>query len=114
MGTEREFSNRPGCRVGAMVDNEGPTMGGTKRKRAAWATGLSLALHVLMLAGMVLGLKVAKPPPEGRAIELTLVQPLERVPAPAQPAPPQARAAAPPPLRPHLAPAQPAVPPPGV
>ena len=58
-------------------------MGLNRRKRTAWATGLSLALHVLMLTGMVVGLKVVAPPEEDRAVELTLVRPL--VPPPPKP-----------------------------
>ena len=75
-----------------------------RRRRAAWATGLSLVLHVLALTGMVVGLKVAKPPPEDRAIELTLLAPpqLERTPRPVERSP--ERAAAAPVLKPHAPP----------
>ncbi|MEI9891576.1 MAG: hypothetical protein WDN45_14730 [Caulobacteraceae bacterium] len=87
-----------------------------KRQRTAWATALSLVLHVLMLAGMVLGLKVVQPPPEGRALEFTLVRPIERVRVPASPtpAPPQAIRAPPPQLHPHVTPQPPVAPAPGV
>jgi hypothetical protein len=53
-----------------------------RRRRAAWAAGLSLLLHVLALTGMVVGLKVLAPPPEGRTVELRLVAPLELQPRP--------------------------------
>lgn len=110
-----------------MVDDEGRPVGlrelslgkpsFRRRERRAWATGLSLVLHVLMLAGMVLGLKVVQPPPEDRALELSLVRPLERIPVPVTPrpaAPPQTVRAAPPPVSPRLAPQQPAASVPGV
>ena len=79
-------------------------MGSGKHRRAAWATGLSLVLHGLVLTGMVLGLKVARPPPENPAIELRLIpapEPRPR-PEPAHRSPERSSAAAP--LRPHLAP----------
>ncbi len=81
-----------------------------RRERAAWATGLSLVLHVLFLAGMVLGLKVDEPPPEGRAMEVRLIPPPQARSRPKPPRPTQnaQRAAAPAPLRPHLTPAPPA------
>jgi len=87
------------------------------RKRAAWATGLSLILHVVMLTGMVVGLKVVLPPPEERAMEVSLVSPLtpppRRPPPPPPPSPAPPRPAPAPPLRPHLTP-QPQAPAPGV
>jgi hypothetical protein len=75
-----------------------------RRRRAAWASGLSLILHALALTGMVVGLKVAKPPPEDRAIELQLIPPpqLQRTPKPVAQAPERAEAA--PILKPHLPP----------
>ena len=76
----------------------------SRRRRAAWASGLSLVLHVLALTGMVVGLKVVQPPPEERAMELTLVRPLpelERTPTPVERAPERAVA---PILKPHLPP----------
>lgn len=75
----------------------------SKRERTAWATGLSLALHVLMLSGMALGLKVIVLPPEERAMEVSLVPP-PPVPelAPSRPSQPQAQAA--PALKPHVTP----------
>ena len=115
MGTRPAFSNRRGCRVPATVDGQGlETMGWRRRKRTAWATGLSLVLHVLMLTGMVVGLKVTLPPPEERDMEVSLVPPLVRpvIPptrppstpsAPARQAPPAVQA-----LRPHIAPLPPA------
>ena len=48
-----------------------------ERRREAWAAGLSLLLHVLLLTGMVVGLKVLRPPPEGRALEVRLVPALK-------------------------------------
>lgn len=54
-----------------------------KHRRAAWASGLSLVVHVLVLTGMVVGLKVATPPPEERPIELRLIRPFEPQPRPA-------------------------------
>jgi hypothetical protein len=78
-------------------------MGLGKHRRAAWATGVSLVLHVLALTGMVLGLRVVAPPPEDRALEVRLVPALEKPqprPAPVQRSPERANAAAP--LRPHL------------
>ena len=44
-----------------------------RHRKTAWATGLSLVLHVLALSGMALGLKVLAPPPEDRAIALRLI-----------------------------------------
>ncbi len=63
-------------------------------RRAAGATGLSLVLHVLALTGMVVGLKLATPPPEDRAIEVRLMPPLKLQPPP-QPARRQAERAGP-------------------
>lgn len=83
-------------------------MGARKRERAAWATGLSLVLHVLMLTGMVAGLKIAKPPPEGQAMEVSLVLPPRVKPLPAPPAASPQKSLAGPTLRPHLAPPAPA------
>jgi hypothetical protein len=78
-------------------------------RRAAWAIGLSLVLHVLTLSGMVFGLKVLKLPVEDRAIELSLVpafQPQPRAkPEPVRP--PPARPAVAQPLRPRAAPQPP-------
>lgn len=48
-------------------------MASRKHQQAVWATGLSLVLHVLVLTGMVLGLKTLAPRPENRAIELRLI-----------------------------------------
>jgi hypothetical protein len=62
------------------------------RGRAAWAAALSLVLHVLILTGMVIGLKVLKPPAEERAVELQLIRPFERQPPP-EPVPQPARKA---------------------
>ncbi len=75
-----------------------------RRKQTAWATGLSLVLHVLVLTGMVLGLKVVTPPPEERAMEVRLLQPppLPEV-AARPPATPQ-EAQASPVLKPHVTP----------
>lgn len=75
-----------------------------KRRRAAWATALSVVLHVLALTGMVVGLKVVEPPPEERAMELTLVRPLEpvRTPRPVERSP--ERAAVAPALKPRRPP----------
>jgi hypothetical protein len=68
------------------------------------ATGLSLVLHVLALTGMVVGLKVLTPPPEGRAIEVRLVPSpvLRRRPQPARPSAERPKIA--PPLRARPAP----------
>lgn len=60
-----------------------------KHRLTAWATGLSLVLHGLILTGMVIGLKVLKPPPEEQALELRLVRPFEPQ-APPEPPVPQA------------------------
>jgi hypothetical protein len=77
-----------------------------RRRRAAWATGLSLILHALFLAGMVLGLRVVTPPPEDRAMEVRLMPPSRTPPRPASvrlpPAPERPKAS--PPTRPHLTP----------
>jgi hypothetical protein len=51
-------------------------------RRTAWAICLSLVLHVAALIGMVMGLEVAAPPPDRRAVELELI------PAPPRPSPP--------------------------
>jgi len=76
-------------------------MGAGRHRRAAWATGLSLVLHVLALTGMVVGLKLTTPPPEDRAIELRLIPPLKLQPRP-QPARLQPERASPAPaLRPR-------------
>jgi hypothetical protein len=48
-------------------------MASGRHRRSAEAAILSLVLHGLVLTGMVLGLRVLAPPPEGRAIELRLV-----------------------------------------
>lgn len=84
-------------------------MASLKSRRTAWATGLSLLLHVLVLTGMVMGLRVAVAPPEDRAVEVRLVPPIAERPRPsprrAQPTP--ERPTAGPPLRPHLAPPPP-------
>ena len=80
-------------------------MGSGKHRRAAWATGLSLVLHVLALTGMVIGLKVVGPPPEDRAMEVRLVPALTKPqprPEPAQRSPERPNPATP--LRPHLTP----------
>jgi hypothetical protein len=91
-------------------------------RRTAWATGLSLVLHVLVLASMVIGLRVLKPPPEDRAVELQLIRPFERQPPPEplpEPAPkaitaPSLRARVTPQPSPQASPfaAQPQAPPP--
>ena len=60
-------------------------MGAGRQRRAAWATGLSLVLHVLALTGMVVGLRIEGPPPEDRAVELQLIPPSKTTPRP-QPA----------------------------
>jgi hypothetical protein len=83
-------------------------MGSRKRERAAWATGLSLILHVLMLTGMVVGLKIEKPPPEGQTMEVRLVLPPRKPPPPVPSASSPQKSPAGPPLRPHLAPPAPA------
>jgi len=85
-------------------------------KRAAWATGLSLLLHVLALTGMVVGLRVVQPPPEQRAMDVTLVPPIDFKPRPQKPQP-AAERAAPTPLpilKPHIAPRVPPQAPPAV
>ena len=79
-------------------------MGSGKHRRAAWATGLSLVLHVLALSGMAFGLRVIAPPPEDRAIELSLVPAFEPPPRPAPVRQPPARPKVAPPLRPRPAP----------
>jgi hypothetical protein len=80
-----------------------------KHRRTAWATGLSLVLHVVILTGMVIGLRVATAPPEERAIALQLIpRPPELQPRsePVQRAPERSTNAAAP-LRPHLTPQPP-------
>jgi len=72
--------------------------------RAAWATGLSLVLHALVLTGMVVGLRVAAPPPENRAIDLQLIPAPELQPRPEPLHRSPERSSAAPPLRPHFAP----------
>jgi hypothetical protein len=71
---------------------------------------VSLVLHVLALTGMVVGLKVAQPPPEGRPIEVELIPPPVPQPRPEPARKPQqvARPNALPALRPHLTPQAPA------
>jgi hypothetical protein len=82
-------------------------MGAGRQRRAAWATGLSLVLHVLALTGMAVGLRIALPPPEDRAVELQLIAPFKPPPRP-QPARRQpARASPAPSLRPHPTPTPP-------
>jgi len=80
-----------------------------KRRRAAWATGLSLVLHALFLAGMVLGLRIVPPPEEDRAMEVRLIAPPPQAPPrpePARPAPvPERSRASGPALHPHVTPA---------
>jgi hypothetical protein len=74
--------------------------------RTAWATGLSLVLHILALTGMVIGLRVAQPLPESRPIELQLLSrppDLRPRPEPAHRAAERSTTAAAP-LRPHLTP----------
>ena len=76
-----------------------------KRRRTAWATGLSLVLHVLFLGGMVLGVRVVTPPEGDRPMEVRLIAPPERPPRPQllrQAPEPRPTALAP--LHPHLAP----------
>jgi hypothetical protein len=79
-----------------------------KRRRAAWATGVSLGLHALFLAAMVLGLRVAVPPPEERALEVRLVPALQPPPPPrpepVRPPPPPERPAVGPSPRPRPTP----------
>ena len=79
----------------------------THRRRTAGATVASLILHVLVLTGMVVGLKVAAPPPEDRAMDVRLIPSPLAQPRPerAQRAPSPSRREAPAPLRPHLTPA---------
>lgn len=79
-------------------------MGSGKHRRTAWATVLSVVLHVLALTGMVIGLKIVGPPPEDRAMEVRLIPApkLQPRPEPAHRSPERSNAAAP--LRPHLAP----------
>jgi hypothetical protein len=79
-------------------------MGSRKHRRTAWATGLSVVLHILALTGMVIGLKVVGPPPECRAMEVRLVPAPKSQPRPepAQRSPERPNAATP--LRPHLTP----------
>jgi hypothetical protein len=60
-------------------------MASKKQRRTAWAMGLSLLAHVLALTGMVVGLKVLRPPPEGRALELRLYPMQEPRPRPEPP-----------------------------
>jgi hypothetical protein len=110
MGSRRGFSNIGGCRDPAILGMDGPVMGWSRRKRTAWAAGLSAVLHVLMLTGMVVGLKVVKPPPEGEALELTLIRPLRPPPKLPPPAPEPQTTRIGPQARPRPAPA----PPPGV
>jgi hypothetical protein len=83
-------------------------MGAGKHRRAAWATGVSLVLHVLVLTGMVIGLKVARPPPENQPIDVQLIPPpeLQPRPQPARRAPERSTTSATP-LRPHLTPQPP-------
>jgi hypothetical protein len=72
-----------------------------RRRRAAWAAGLSLVLHALALTGMVVGLAVLKPPPEHRAVDVRLFPAFEPQPRP-EPfhrSPPHGDAAAPSPRR---------------
>ena len=79
-------------------------MGPGSHRRAAWATGLSLVLHVLALSSMVFGLKVLKPPPEDHAMELSLVPAFEPRPPPEPVRRPPARSSAAPSPQPRLAP----------
>ena len=75
-----------------------------KHRRAAWAIGLSLVLHGLVLTSMVVGLKVLRPLPESRAVEVELVPAPELQSRPAPPLGPPERARNTPPLRPRPTP----------
>ena len=72
-------------------------------RRAALATGLSLILHVAALTGMVIGLKVARPPPDSRTVELELIPAPPLRPEPAHKPAERGHVALP--LRPHQTPA---------
>ncbi len=77
------------------------------RKKAAGASAISVALHGLFLAAMVLGLREVKLPAETPPIEVTLVPPPIFTPVRKAETPtpsPQRTQAAAPVLRPHLAP----------
>jgi len=88
-----------------------------QRNRTA-AVAISLALHGLFLAAMVLGLRAVKLPPEASPIQVELIAPFAQTrPSPAvvpTPSPAPARAAQRPTLAPHLSPAPPAPLPPVV
>jgi hypothetical protein len=82
----------------------------------ASATGVSLLLHVLFLAAMVLGVRAVQPPIEERPIEIEIVPPFVPQPPSARrattPPPPPAAAARPaPPIIARPRPAPPAAPP---
>ena len=76
-----------------------------ERRRAAWATGVSLALHVLFLAGMVVGLRVAPLPEGDPPMQVSLIPALRPPPQPVRPPPTSERPKAVAPLRPHPTPA---------
>lgn len=90
----------------------------TRRKarpvRAATASAISLGLHALFLAAMVLGLRAVAPPPEAPPIQVQLIPPLpllqqRSAPARAPPPPTLERHEPRTELRPHFAPPPPVV-----
>ena len=83
-----------------------------RTRRAAWATGLSLVLHVLALSGMAFGLRVIAPPVEDHAIELSLVPEFTPPPRPQPARQAPARPNVAPSLRPQSTPEAPAAAPP--
>ena len=96
-------------------------MRGRDQRRAAGAAAISLALHGLFLAAMVLGVRAVRPPPEAPPIEIRLLPALQPPPpVKAAQTPPRAPQhalprpilqprplALPPPLPPVIVPAQP-------
>jgi hypothetical protein len=65
-------------------------MRGRNQRRAAGATAISLVLHGLFLAAMVLGVRAVQPPPEAPPIEIQLMPALlQPPPVKAPPTPPR-------------------------
>jgi hypothetical protein len=85
------------------------SMAARHRKRTAAASAISLALHGLFLAAMVLGLRAIPPPPEAPPIQVQLIAPfVQDRPRPAlTPSPAPSRAAPRPVLAPRPAPTPP-------